>query len=80
RGYRERVEAQSQLARERWQLDEARRMLSEANGTGPDAAFDSLIDARTSQMGEREKALLDAWPDTVAAYSGDEHVVKIRDK
>ncbi|MHB9840843.1 fused isobutyryl-CoA mutase/GTPase IcmF [Paraburkholderia terrae] len=80
RGYRERVEAQSQLARERWQLDEARRMLSEANGSVPDAAFDSLIDARTSQMGEREKALLDAWPDTVAAYSGDEHVVKIRDK
>ncbi|BDC36868.1 fused isobutyryl-CoA mutase/GTPase IcmF [Paraburkholderia terrae] len=81
RGYRERVEAQSQLARERWQLDEARRMLSEANGRVPDAAaFDSLIDARTSQMGEREKALLDAWPATVAAYSGDEHVVKIRDK
>ncbi|AMV41237.1 fused isobutyryl-CoA mutase/GTPase IcmF [Paraburkholderia caribensis] len=81
RGYQERVEAQSQLARERWQLDEARRMLNEANGRVQDAAaFDSLIDARASQMGEREKALLDAWPNTVAAYSGDEHVVKIRDK
>jgi methylmalonyl-CoA mutase len=81
RGYRERVEAQSQLARERWQLDGARRMLIEASGSVPNAnALSELIDARTSQMGEREKALLDAWPDTVAAYSGDEHIVKIRDK
>ena len=81
RAYRERVEAQSQLARERWQLDEARRMLNEANGSVPDtAAFEALIEARTSQLGEREKALLEAWPKTVAAYSGDEHVVKIRDR
>ncbi len=81
RAYRERAEAQSQLARERWQLDEARRMLNEADGNVRDtAAFDALIDARTSQMGEREKTLLDSWPKTVAAYSGDEHVVKIRDR
>ncbi|MEM5341951.1 fused isobutyryl-CoA mutase/GTPase IcmF [Paraburkholderia azotifigens] len=81
RAYRERAEAQSQLARERWQLDEARRMLNEADGNVPGtAAFDALIEARTSQMGEREKTLLDSWPKTVAAYSGDEHVVKIRDR
>ncbi|MEM5365670.1 fused isobutyryl-CoA mutase/GTPase IcmF [Paraburkholderia azotifigens] len=81
RAYRERAEAQSQLARERWQLDEARRMLNEADGNVRDtAAFDALIEARTSQMGEREKTLLDSWPKTVAAYSGDEHVVKIRDR
>ncbi|CAD6545580.1 fused isobutyryl-CoA mutase/GTPase IcmF [Paraburkholderia sabiae] len=81
RAYRERVEGQSQLARERWQLDEARRMLNEANGSVPDtAAFEAQIEARTSQLGEREKSLLEAWPKTVAAYSGDEHVVKIRDR
>ncbi|APR34366.1 methylmalonyl-CoA mutase family protein [Paraburkholderia sp. SOS3] len=43
-------------------------------------AIDTLIAARTAQLGEREKALLDTWPHTVAAYSGDEHVVKIRDR
>jgi isobutyryl-CoA mutase len=81
RGYRERVEAQSQLVRERWHLDEARRMLKESDtGAQNDSALGALIDARASQIGEREKALLDAWPQTVADYSGDEQVVKIRDR
>ncbi|SIT39969.1 Methylmalonyl-CoA mutase [Paraburkholderia piptadeniae] len=81
RGYREQVETQSQLARERWHLEEARRMLDEADGGAQNAgAFDALIAARASQMGEREKALIESWPRTVAAYSGDQHVVKIRDK
>ncbi|WP_109482842.1 fused isobutyryl-CoA mutase/GTPase IcmF [Paraburkholderia sp. C35] len=81
RAYRERAEAQSQLARERWQLVEARRMLTETGDNAPDTtAIDKLIGTRTSQLGEREKALLDAWPQSVAAYSGEEHVVRIRDK
>src|SRR5262249_12731365 len=42
--------------------------------------LDALIAARTAQLGEPEKALLDTWPQTVAAYSGDDHVVKIRDR
>jgi len=77
REYRNRVETQSQLARERWHLEEARRMLNDAE---KNEALESLIAGRTGQMGERERKLLDAWPQIVAAYSGDEHVVKIRDK
>jgi isobutyryl-CoA mutase len=42
--------------------------------------LDALIAARTAQLGAAEKVLLDTWPHTVAAYSGDEHVVKIRDR
>jgi methylmalonyl-CoA mutase len=82
RAYRERAQSQAQLARERWQLSEARRMLAEtdADPRSGDARIDSLIAARDAQLGEREKALLDAWAKTVAAYSGDEYVVKIRDK
>ena len=107
RRYRERVEAQAMLARERWQLQEARRMLVEsdpsARGSAGDARseaaarptalteggpqspavaglarLDALIAARETELGAREKALLEAWPRTVAAYSGDEHTVTVR--
>ncbi|MGF6370804.1 methylmalonyl-CoA mutase [Paraburkholderia sp. RAU6.4a] len=76
RGYRARADAQAQIARERWQIVETRRMLGEA---GSDASsLDALIDQRGAALGERERKLLDAWPQTVAAYAGDEHVVRIR--
>ncbi|AXE91098.1 methylmalonyl-CoA mutase family protein [Paraburkholderia sp. DD10] len=109
--YRERADAQARVARERWQLVEARRMLGEANaGEGANAGahnsaiststasvassaeqapeqattaetpLDSLIAQRTAALGERERQLLESWPQTVAAYSGDEHVVRIRDR
>ncbi|MEC5408769.1 fused isobutyryl-CoA mutase/GTPase IcmF [Paraburkholderia sp. MPAMCS5] len=94
-GYRERADAQAQIARERWQLAQARRMLSEASAAenkeaadahttspaiSPTSQLDTLIEQRTAALGERERKLLDAWPQTVAAYSGDEHVVRIRDR
>ncbi|MFM0211625.1 methylmalonyl-CoA mutase family protein [Paraburkholderia sediminicola] len=103
--YRERADAQARVARERWQLTEARRMLGEADagastgtgtrtGTGfgvtpsadsssantPQTQLDTLIAQRTAALGERERKLLEAWPQTVAAYSGDEHIVRIRDR
>ncbi|MFM0221489.1 methylmalonyl-CoA mutase family protein [Paraburkholderia dipogonis] len=121
--YRERADAQARVARERWQLVEARRMLGEAGaaaravavassgsattanaGSGTNATanpastanpetttpaatanqtllqLDTLITQRTASLGERERALLDTWPQTVAAYSGAEHIVRIRDR
>lgn len=97
RRYRERVEAQAMLARERWQLLEVRRMLVESDAsrvsvpgsTGDSAGsamapaadlsrLDALIAARDDELGTREKALLEAWPRTVAAYSGDAHTVTVR--
>ncbi|MFC0399617.1 fused isobutyryl-CoA mutase/GTPase IcmF [Paraburkholderia rhizosphaerae] len=95
RDYRARAEAQARAAREHWQLTETRRMLAEHERTsspnksdatavtsddGHAQRLDALIKARAAQLGEREKALLDAWPETVATYSGDEHVVTIRDR
>ncbi|MEX3956435.1 fused isobutyryl-CoA mutase/GTPase IcmF [Trinickia sp. EG282A] len=85
RGYRMRAEAQARLARERWQLVEARRMLMDAASGEHDAAseiplarLDALIAARDAQLGSAEKAMLEAWPRTVEAYSGDERVVTVR--
>ncbi|NPT58487.1 fused isobutyryl-CoA mutase/GTPase IcmF [Paraburkholderia elongata] len=81
--YRERADAQAQVARERWQLTEARRMLNEAEAGAanhPQSELDALITQRTAALGERERRLLEAWPQTVAAYSGDEHIVRIRDR
>ncbi|KXU89961.1 methylmalonyl-CoA mutase [Paraburkholderia monticola] len=82
RGYRERADAQAQIARQRWQLVETRRMLGEAGGEagGDPASLDALIEQRSAALGERERKLLDAWPQTVAAYAGDEHVVRIRER
>jgi methylmalonyl-CoA mutase len=127
--YRERADAQARVARERWQLVAARRMLGEAvtvegavaqsrasasgNPSGNSSAnlsahpnvnpgsdsnkdsaanvasagapsplqqLDRLIAQRTASLGERERALLDTWPQTVEAYSGAEHIVRIRDR
>ncbi len=43
-------------------------------------AIDALVDERERALDGRAKKLLDMWPKTKAAYSGDEYVVKIRDK
>ena len=42
------------------------------------ARLDALIAEREARLGAREGALLDAWPHTVAQYSGEECVVSIR--
>ncbi|RKP49335.1 fused isobutyryl-CoA mutase/GTPase IcmF [Trinickia fusca] len=94
RGYRARVQTQAQIARERWQLGEARRMLTvsaaqtqanDASGNTHDEAqaaalarLDTLIAEREALLGVQEKALLEAWPQRVAAYSGDARVVTVR--
>jgi methylmalonyl-CoA mutase len=44
------------------------------------AAIDHLVADREAKLDARAKKLLDMWPKTKAAYSGDEYVVKIRDK
>ena len=43
-------------------------------------AIDALIADRDAKLDARAKKLLAMWPQTKAAYAGDEYVVKIRDK
>jgi len=71
RAYHAHVAAQARLARERQSLVEAKRL----SGLG---ALDPLIAEKDAALDPRAKKLLEMWPQTVKAYSGDEYVVKIR--
>jgi methylmalonyl-CoA mutase len=73
RGYHAHVAAQARLARERQSLAEARRL----SGL---AALDPLVADKDAALDPRARKLLEMWPQTVKAYSGDEYVVKIRGK
>src|SRR3989441_3263467 len=78
RGYHQRAQEQSKIARERQQLAASKRMLEEA---GRDAAMlDSLIEQRSAKLDSRSKELLDDWPETKKSYAGDENVVRVRDR
>jgi len=78
RGYHDHAQAQARLARERQSLITAKTLLMKA---GTDAhALNALIEEKNGALETRSKKLLDLWPKTVKAYSGDEYVVKIRDR
>ncbi|MES3002535.1 MAG: fused isobutyryl-CoA mutase/GTPase IcmF [Pseudomonadota bacterium] len=82
RGYKKRAREQSKLAREIQQLQEAARMLKvdkPDRAPAAEAALD-LAGHRKARMDKDALHLLQQWPDMVRAYSGDEYVVKIRDK
>jgi len=76
RGYHETIAEQSNIARERQQLMETKRML----GKGSPKDLDALIAKREEALDSRAKKLLEIWPKVKESYSGDEYVVKIRDK
>ena len=79
RGYKKHARAQARIARERQQLAEARRMLA-AECREDSASLDALIDAREAKLDAHARKLLSQWDDLQKAYSGDEYVVRIRDK
>ena len=78
RSYHERARQQSSLAREIQQLKRSQAMLDEAGGDG--ASLDKLIKEREERQDLRAKNLLENWPEIKDSYSGEEYVVKIRDK
>jgi len=80
RGYHRRVAAQSRTARERQQLRAAHSMLKASNNDADGQALESLATERDAALGAVERKLLAMWPQMQDAYSGDEYVVKIRDK
>ena len=91
REYHRHTSEQVRIARERQQLTESKRMLAETSpplprGGGAEgdggvrATLDDLISARDRALDPRAKKLLAMWPEMQKAYSGDEYVVKIRDK
>ncbi|MBK6335920.1 MAG: cobalamin-dependent protein [Betaproteobacteria bacterium] len=87
RAYHRWAQEQSRIARERQQLAAARALLAARATPGKDAAGDATSVALASLQAEHEakldpraRKLLDMWPQTRAAYAGDEYVVKIRDR
>jgi methylmalonyl-CoA mutase len=75
RGYHATTQSQAALARERQQLRAARHML----GPAAPPELERLIAAKDAQMDPGARKLLDEWPQTVHAYSGEAHAVRIRD-
>jgi methylmalonyl-CoA mutase len=59
--------------------DEAGQQQEAAN-RGAARALEALAAEREKQLDPRARKLLDMWPKTKAAYTGDEYVVKIRGK
>jgi methylmalonyl-CoA mutase len=51
-----------------------------SEGEGAQPELDALIAQRDAALDPRARKLLDMWPKTKAAYTGDEYVVKIRGK
>ncbi|MFC5303109.1 fused isobutyryl-CoA mutase/GTPase IcmF [Azospira restricta] len=78
RSYHAHTEQQAIIARERQSLKTAKTIFEGCEKPAKD--FDELIAWKDGQLDPKAKKLLDMWPDTVKAYSGDEYVVKIRDK
>jgi methylmalonyl-CoA mutase len=90
RGYKAHVMAQANIARERQSLLTAKSILDKeckaAEGEGSlrtnpvYANLELLAKDREAKLDHRAKKLLDMWPQMQQAYSGEEYVVKIRDK
>ena len=82
RGYKQRARLQAHLAREVQQLKAASAMLAEGKPNKPRASEASLGLAleREERLDADARALLKDWPALKSAYSGEELVVKVRDK
>ena len=73
RAYHQFAFEQSRIARERQQLAATRAMLGKELPEIQSLLAERSLDADAT-------ALLDSWPETLKAYSGDEHVVRVRGK
>jgi methylmalonyl-CoA mutase len=94
RGYKRHAAEQSRIARERQQVAATKGMLSSRRKPGSSSTstetldsgvrrndeLDALLAERNAALDARSKKLLEMWPAMQKAYSGDEYVVKIRDR
>ena len=79
RDYKRDAKEQSTVARERQQLLAAKHLLQK-ECQEDNANLLALANTREERLTGESRKLLDQWPDLQKAYSGDEYVVKIRDK
>jgi methylmalonyl-CoA mutase len=82
RGYKQHARAQARTARELQQLRATAGML-QTDKPERHRAVEAVLDLageREARLDAHSRKLLAMWPDMQKAYSGDEYVVKIRDK
>ena len=79
REYHGRVGRQVAIARERQHLREARRLLEDA-GESDVAALARLEEARDEALDPESRALLESWPALLESHSGEDFVVKVRER
>ena len=78
RGYHRQVEEQVKLIRQRQQLRAVKALL-EAEGKSV-MDLEPLLEQVEARVDPHARKLVDMWPQVKESYSGDEYVVKIRDK
>jgi isobutyryl-CoA mutase len=78
RGYHRRTSQLSHAARAAQQLAATKELLAEQLDDDALAAIHRAHDDAESQLGEEARALLEAWPETVSAYTGDELAYTVR--
>lgn len=81
RDYHHRAKEQARFARERQSIVTVKSLLAANKKDAPSlAGLNDLLDEKNEALTARSKKLLEHWPDTVKSYTGDEYVVKVRDK
>jgi methylmalonyl-CoA mutase len=78
RGYHDRTAAQVEIARRHQALRTTSDLLAGAGAPTDDV--EALLAEAEAALDPGSHALLDGWPATVEAYSGDEHVTQVRDR
>ena len=92
RGYHAQTAREAQIARERQALRRAAEIVARAQKPGRDgadaqaaagdmdtAALEALAVLHEAKLSPESRSLLGQWPAVAQAYSGEEHVVKVRD-
>ncbi|MFC4534821.1 fused isobutyryl-CoA mutase/GTPase IcmF [Sphaerisporangium dianthi] len=81
REHHRRTEVEAEAARRRQQLHRVRDLLAAEGGDAAAlATLDALRERAEAELSPGSRALLDDWPETVAAYSAEELVVTVRGK
>ncbi|QXC63303.1 cobalamin-dependent protein [Aquihabitans sp. G128] len=80
RAHHRKVAEQAAVARELQQVRAVRDLVAAAGGDVDAAKLPELEAAADHRLDPEARALLEGWPATVAAYSGDEHVTQVRGK
>ena len=78
RDYHQQTARQSQLIRQRQQINAVKHMLEQASK--PVADLDDLLTQTEEQIDPRARKLVDMWPQVRKSYSGEEYIVNIRDR